>query len=146
MSNIIIEKLNFKNFKCFEELSVENIKRINLIGGKNNIGKTSLMEGIELIVSSSDSIDLSFNIYEMIKRRQANSERNRYFELDFIFENSSKVGLSVNNKEIKIEYLEVLPEKSENISYKENLMIEYEPSLELTVNNDTRNFSIERLI
>jgi AAA15 family ATPase/GTPase len=135
MSNKMIENLRFKNFKCFEELSVENIKRVNLIGGKNNIGKTSLMEGIELCVSSSDSINLSSNIYEMMKRRQSNSDRSRYFELDFIFENSSQVKLNTNNKKIEIEYTEMLNEEEE-----------YQPSLKLTVNNDKRNISIERLI
>ncbi|MFK5977249.1 MAG: AAA family ATPase [Sulfurovum sp.] len=83
MPNHFIENLTFSNFKCFKELNVKDIKRVNLIGGKNNIGKTSFMEGIELFVSSSDSLDLSFNIYEMMKRRQSSLLTDRYFELDY---------------------------------------------------------------
>jgi len=146
MPNHFIENLTFSNFKCFKSINIDNIKRVNLISGNNNIGKTSLMEGIELFVSSSDSLDLSFNIYEMMKRRQSALKSDRYFELDFIFENTSKVELSINNKKIKIQYTETMPEKAEDLFYDENLMIEYQPSLKLTVNDDERNFPIERLI
>ncbi|HIP13728.1 MAG TPA: ATP-binding protein [Arcobacter sp.] len=146
MPNHFIKNLTFSNFKCFKKININNIKRVNLISGKNNIGKTSLMEGIELFISSSDSLDLSFNIYEMMKRRQSSLRRDRYFELDFIFENSLEVELSINNKKIKIEYTEMMPEKAEDLFHEENLMIEYQPSLKLTVNDDERNFLIERLI
>ncbi|HQE79368.1 MAG TPA: AAA family ATPase [Syntrophorhabdaceae bacterium] len=40
------KKINIKNFKCFKELTVEDLGRINLIVGKNNIGKTSLLEAL----------------------------------------------------------------------------------------------------
>ena len=147
MSNHFIENLSFINFKCFKKINIDNVKRVNLIGGKNNIGKTSLMEGIELSVSSSSTLDLSFNIYEMIKRRQAYAKENRYFELDFIFENSSEVELGINNKKIKIEYLEMLEDETvENYFGEENVMFEYQPILRLTVNSEKRNFPIERLI
>lgn len=146
MQNHFIENLTFSNFKCFQNINVNNIKRINLISGKNNIGKTSLMEGIELFVSSSDSLDLSLNIYEMMKRRQSNLRQNRYFELDFIFENSTKVELTINNKNIKIQYSETIQEEADDLFNDENLMIEYEPSLKLNINSEERNIPIERLI
>ena len=146
MQNNFVENLTFSNFKCFKNINVNNFKRINLISGKNNIGKTSLMEGIELFVSSSNSLDLSLNIYEMMKRRQSNLRRDRYFELDFIFENSSKVELTINNKTIKIQYSETMQEEANDLSNDEILMTEYEPSLKLNINSEERNLSIERLI
>ena len=42
----MINELSIENFKGFKNLTIPNIKRINLIGGKNNIGKTSLLECI----------------------------------------------------------------------------------------------------
>jgi AAA15 family ATPase/GTPase len=104
------------------------------------------MEGIELSVSSSDCLDLSLNIYEMIRRRQSNLRQSRYFELDFIFENSSKVELTVNDKNIKIQYSETMEEEADNIFNDENLMIEYEPSLKLNINSEEKNIPIERFI
>jgi len=144
MSNHFIRNLSFKNFKCFQELNIENIQRVNLIGGKNNIGKTSFMEAIKLVVSSNSSIDLSFNIYEMIKKRQSNLRRERYFELDFIYENSSKVELSIDNRDIEIKYIDEIYQEFENEEYEE--FIEYQPSLELIVNGDKRVISIDRLL
>lgn len=144
MPKHFIESLNFTNFKCFKELNVNNIKRVNLISGKNNIGKTSFMEGIELLVSSNDSLELSSNIYEMIKRRQSTLSRNRYFELDFIFENNSEVELSSNNKSIKIKYSETI--ESNDLFNDDNSIDQYQPSLKLTINKEATSFPIEKLL
>ncbi len=38
-----------KNFRGFEDLAVEDLRRINLIVGKNNTGKTSLLEAVHLL-------------------------------------------------------------------------------------------------
>ena len=37
---------SIKNFRCFNELTAEGLGRINLIAGKNNIGKTALLEAL----------------------------------------------------------------------------------------------------
>ena len=37
-----------RNFRCFDALTVEPLERINLIAGKNNIGKTALLEALWL--------------------------------------------------------------------------------------------------
>jgi AAA15 family ATPase/GTPase len=42
----MIQEFKIENFKGFKNLAVSNIARINLIGGKNNVGKTSLLESI----------------------------------------------------------------------------------------------------
>jgi AAA15 family ATPase/GTPase len=38
--------IKIQNFRCFKELEVNGFKRVNLIGGKNNSGKTSLLEAL----------------------------------------------------------------------------------------------------
>jgi AAA15 family ATPase/GTPase len=42
----MIEKISIKNFRCFGNTTIEGFKRINLIGGLNNSGKTALLEAI----------------------------------------------------------------------------------------------------
>ncbi|HLA44590.1 MAG TPA: AAA family ATPase, partial [Aggregatilineales bacterium] len=37
-----------QNFRCFADLQMNDLARINLIAGKNNTGKTSLLEAILL--------------------------------------------------------------------------------------------------
>ncbi len=44
----MIKAINIKNFKGFEHLSISDLSRIVLIGGRNNIGKSSLLEAVFL--------------------------------------------------------------------------------------------------
>jgi hypothetical protein len=37
-----------KNFRCFHDFALDSLTRVNLIAGKNNTGKTALLEGIFL--------------------------------------------------------------------------------------------------
>lgn len=80
MSNHI-ENLKISNFKCFKELEVSNIGRVNLIGGKNNVGKTAFLEAVELFVSSNEIYDLVKSITNMLIKRQKKTDS---LELDFI--------------------------------------------------------------
>jgi AAA15 family ATPase/GTPase len=54
----MIENINITDYKCFKDFETDGFKRVNLIGGKNNVGKTAFMEA--LFLTSSDNI---FNIY-----------------------------------------------------------------------------------
>lgn len=47
-----VEKLYVQNYKCFKEFEIDNIKPINIIIGKNNIGKSSILDIIEMICGS----------------------------------------------------------------------------------------------
>ena len=38
-----------KNFRCFKDLQINDLGRVNLIAGKNNSGKTALMEAMLLL-------------------------------------------------------------------------------------------------
>ena len=44
MNEHFIKNIEIKNFKCFEDFKAEGFGRVNLIGGKNNVGKTAFME------------------------------------------------------------------------------------------------------
>lgn len=47
MSNVDhIKSLRLRNFKCFEDFTMDNIGQFNLIVGANNSGKTSLLESL----------------------------------------------------------------------------------------------------
>jgi hypothetical protein len=41
-----------QNFRCFERLELSDLARVNLIAGKNNAGKTSLLEAIYINVGN----------------------------------------------------------------------------------------------
>lgn len=48
MSNLILNSLEIRNFRGFQHLTIEHLGRVNLIVGKNNIGKSSLLEAFQL--------------------------------------------------------------------------------------------------
>jgi AAA15 family ATPase/GTPase len=52
----MLENIHIQNFRCFEDFKAEGFERINLIGGKNNSGKTCLLEGI-LCLRKDDKLD-----------------------------------------------------------------------------------------
>jgi len=44
----MIDNLRIANFRCFEAVELKNLRRINLVVGKNGVGKTALLEAIRL--------------------------------------------------------------------------------------------------
>lgn len=47
----MLTRFQIKNFRCFRELEVGPLKRINLIAGRNNSGKTALIEALSLLLA-----------------------------------------------------------------------------------------------
>jgi len=52
MNGHFLTEIEIKQFKCFSDFKAAGFKRVNLIGGKNNIGKTAFMEACYINVSS----------------------------------------------------------------------------------------------
>jgi AAA15 family ATPase/GTPase len=42
----VYTSFGIKNFRCFEDLTIEPLARVNLIAGQNNVGKTALLEAL----------------------------------------------------------------------------------------------------
>jgi len=47
MGNLILNSLKIRNFRGFRHLLVERLERVNLIVGKNNVGKSNLLEALQ---------------------------------------------------------------------------------------------------
>lgn len=45
----MFKRISLQNFRCFFNFELTNLKRINLFAGKNNVGKSTLLEAIFLI-------------------------------------------------------------------------------------------------
>ena len=100
MENHFVKKISLENFKCFKKLEFDGFKRVNLIGGQNNVGKTSFMEGVNLSVYSEDALKLHTNIRQMIKSRQNND-----IDIDFFYNDEDIINIKTNNKNVKIIYI-----------------------------------------
>ncbi len=65
----MINSLSISNFRAFEELEVPTFGQLNLIGGSNSAGKTSLLEAIYILRSPRPNRAL-FNILEAREERR----------------------------------------------------------------------------
>lgn len=49
-----MENIFIKNYKCLESLEVSGLKRVNLFTGKNNTGKSTVLEALSLLASKGN--------------------------------------------------------------------------------------------
>ena len=66
----MLDSLFIKNFRLFKELTIQQLKTVNLIVGKNNSGKTCLLEALQVYASNASPRLL----YELIVEREQNWE------------------------------------------------------------------------
>jgi energy-coupling factor transporter ATP-binding protein EcfA2 len=59
----MLKKVRIQNYRLFEDFSIDNLARVNLIVGKNNVGKSSLLEALYLLVSQ-DSPEVLLSLLE----------------------------------------------------------------------------------
>lgn len=59
----MLESLEIQNYRNFKHLRIEKLGRVNLIIGKNNTGKTSLLEAVSILVKKDD-LDWIYTILE----------------------------------------------------------------------------------
>ena len=59
----MLERLHIRNYRVFNDLKIDQLSRINLIAGKNNSGKTSLLEAIWLLAGAGNpQIAINVNV------------------------------------------------------------------------------------
>ena len=46
----MFKSIAIKNFRCFKDFSIDSLNKVNLITGKNSVGKTALLEAIFLLI------------------------------------------------------------------------------------------------
>jgi AAA15 family ATPase/GTPase len=102
-----------KGFKVFEDFQIKGMKQVNLIGGKNNLGKTSFLEALEMFLKSKTAFGLRIVATEIIRRRQ--TKKNMPFsqqqpiqeiEFDFFANKKSDISIKDDNSIIHIRYIE----------------------------------------
>lgn len=69
----MISSLSIKNFKNLSGLQIPELSRINLISGKNNVGKTSLLEALRLLISDKEIVSIIAGRGEALRTGSNNS-------------------------------------------------------------------------
>jgi len=140
-----IQNLEITNFKCFKDLKVSGIGQVNLIGGKNNVGKTAFLEAVELLALSNEAYDLAHLLYSnVLRRRQKDTGTKQSIELDCFNDAGSNITLISNAKKCVLELWISAPDESSPSNQEVNPF----PTeiLAATVNSDTKDFQIDNLI
>ncbi|MEQ9923194.1 AAA family ATPase [Pectobacterium brasiliense] len=78
----MISSFKIKNFRLFENVSIKKLARVNLIVGKNNAGKSALLEAFLLYfskMSNNDLIDIIYSRHENVGVRRALIARSSAF-------------------------------------------------------------------
>jgi len=93
-----IKEIEIKNYKLFKDFKAEGFGRVNLIGGKNNVGKTAFMEACYLSQSESTE-DLFSKLMEIETHRDLinlilNKQKRENFLKTII---KSYAGLNIDN-------------------------------------------------
>jgi len=65
---MMITSITIENFRCFRTLTIDPIKRVNLIAGSNNMGKTAVLEALWMLGSSENH-----DITKYVTKFRANS-------------------------------------------------------------------------
>jgi hypothetical protein len=52
----MLTSLHIENFKRFRSLEISPIRRVNLISGRNNVGKTAVLEAIALLLDGKEQL------------------------------------------------------------------------------------------
>jgi len=102
-----IKEIEIKNFKCFEDFKAEGFGRVNLIGGKNNVGKTAFMEAVYVNVHAEDikSFIASLSDIKFMRENLNILENQSNRNTQKFVEQSSNVFVSsnINNAHFKID-------------------------------------------
>jgi AAA15 family ATPase/GTPase len=125
-----------KNFRCFKSLSVTNVKRVNLITGLNNVGKTALLEAL-FIHSGAYNPELTLRIDAFRGIRQVRIEASgewyqppwaslfnefdttKTIQLEGSYGDDNKrvVKLRTAHKEILFDFLSKIPQRTDRMNY-----------------------------
>ena len=105
----MLRNIEIKSFKCFIDFSVENLKKVNLIGGKNNVGKTAFMEACYVNVQAQtleSFLDALINIKTFRDTMNILDDKNRGKNIDIqkIVEHSNNISTysNINDAEYRI--------------------------------------------
>jgi len=80
-----------KDFRCFEELAIPKLERINLIAGVNNVGKTALLEALFLHSGAyNPELVMKISAFRGIDVMKIEPERLGVSPWDSIFHNFDK--------------------------------------------------------
>lgn len=91
----MIKSLKIKNFKQFKNFEINDLSLVNLISGKNNVGKSSLLEAIFLLIDHSDPV--VFNKLNRFRKSISAASVAIWENLFYNFNTDNPISISIVN-------------------------------------------------
>ncbi len=89
----MLTKLTIQNFRLFKYLEIKELKRVNLFAGKNNTGKSALLEALRIMAAKNDP-----SVMNYILQQRGEKNLNPWEQYDSFF---YRPALSQNLKAVK---------------------------------------------
>jgi AAA15 family ATPase/GTPase len=134
---MLLKSVSINNFRGFKNLEIKDLKPVSLLIGKNNCGKTSVLEALFLLIGGNNPM-LPINIYNM-RQMPINSDNDfRYLFNDFDIGNTISISAeTTNSKKTSLEISALVgPPKINNFNNGENKEIFMQPSATEIRKND----------
>ncbi|MBR8834943.1 MAG: AAA family ATPase [Stigonema ocellatum SAG 48.90 = DSM 106950] len=136
----MLRSFTLRNFRCFQNFTLESLERVNLIAGKNNVGKTSLLEAIFIFLNPTNpesliqvnrlrgiSRSIRFEDIEEMRGFFFNQDINKVIEIGGVGNNEIQRTLKIRFPESEEAQIDDLPHKSIDFKSDESLTTEVRP-------------------
>lgn len=102
MGDLLLNNLEVRSFRGFRHLKIERLGRVNLIVGKNNVGKSALLEALRLYASKgSPTVILELlGVYDENRRLNRSIPEERLVALKYLFYGRRDVTLPLESIQI----------------------------------------------
>ena len=109
----MIEGIEIKNYKVLDSIEVENLAQINIFVGKNNCGKTSLLEAIFLNFQPSNPMNIVSVVSNFIRQIQVSHDNLDYFFNQLDMTKPIKITSSYNHQKM---HLQITPKTTNDFT------------------------------
>ncbi len=112
----MFDKIEIERFRGIRHASIEGFKRINLFFGKNNCGKSSLLESLFLASGLSNPLlPFRVNLLRGYNRTRLNDLKLNFYNLD----SSQPIHVRMENEEKRDLKINLIEQSQNNVSLKE---------------------------
>ena len=109
----MIESIEVKNYKVLDSIEVENLAQINIFVGKNNCGKTSLLEAIFLNFQPNNPMNIVSIVSNFIRQTQIRHDNLDYFFNQLDMTKPIKITSSYNQQKM---HLQITPKTTNDFA------------------------------
>ncbi|MFK5976364.1 MAG: AAA family ATPase [Sulfurovum sp.] len=149
---MIIKEFEINDYKCFKDFKIDKLSQINIISGKNNVGKTALLEALSVSKNTTNLRLFKKNIEYIFASRGLNYN-DIYIYLKSIFLDikylDKKIVIQSKHNTLTEEEHEKLKQQYVNPQVKEFLVMYYddifEDILPLEINQELSSVEFQTL-